>query len=417
MDSRLQSLRRAAASGDVSAQARLVAEEIRAALPPFDWPPAQQAAASMTAGQRLALKALLMGQSAAVTGPGGTGKSWLVRTAVDLLRRQGREVAVTASTGRAAASLGGETVHRWSGCGVGDVDPADPPGPWFQYRAPVIRATDTLIVDEVSQVHARLLTIVEALCRRAKGCDRPWGGLQVVFVGDHAQLPPVEDAYGFCFEADAWAEADLVQVELRDVVRQQDPRFVRALHEARLGALSGESLALLESRVKAFDPDRAGALRLATRNCDADRINGVRIAALRRQGAPALESRARDWFADPAQRAYLGKLTSLPKDLTLAVGARVILLRNDPAGRWQNGSQGSVTGFADGGSWFCSTADRSLSTSSPSSTTYLARRSCTARAAADGAGVAVPCSASMSRDACSSRFASGGRSRSTGLRG
>jgi ATP-dependent DNA helicase PIF1 len=351
MDSHLQNLRRQAATGDMQAEITLADHELRASAPPFDWAAAREAAAAMTPSQRLALKKLLCEVSLSLTGDGGTGKSFLISTAVDLLRQQGRVVAVTASTGLAASLLGGQTIHSWSGCGRGAVNPERMPPRWHHGRAVMIRRTDVLFIDEASMLDARTFGKIEALCRKAKGSDRPWGGLQLVVVGDMAQLPPVQEAeFGFLFEAKtAWEAAGLTQLELREIVRQHDPKFIQALREARLGALSPESLGLLSSRVRAFDPEHARAIRLVTHRRQARKVNHAKLRTLVGSGQPSWKFTAWDRFTDPSRRRYLGSDARLPKEVTLAVGARVLFVENDRDRSWVNGSMGVVTALSEHG--------------------------------------------------------------------
>jgi ATP-dependent DNA helicase PIF1 len=341
MDERLQRLRRAVSNGDHEARSRLAIEEGRLGLPPFDRPETRDLG-EMTPSQIVALKSILLGENVFLSGAAGTGKSFLLQAVIRILRAQDRNVAVTAPTGLAASLLDGMTIHRWSGCRLGDVDPDGMPRRWHRYRAPVIRATDVLLIDEISMLDARLLNLVEALVRTAKSSQVPWGGLQLVVVGDFAQLPPVKAEQGFAFESLAWHSARLTLVTLTEIVRQQDPAFVRILAEARYGALSSESLKGLESRVGAVDSNDYSVLRLVTHRGQAARANSQKLQALVTNGAVQHLYRAIDWFQDRSYAERLDRRSRLAGSLALAVGARVLLASNDRAGRWCNGSQGVV---------------------------------------------------------------------------
>ena len=204
--------------------------------------------------QQAALDAVLSGACVYVSGNAGTGKSFLLNRIISELRaRHGaREfdarVAVTASTGIAATHVAGTTLHAALGVGV----PASYGDFWRmggKMPSERIRAWRTLIVDEVSMVSAEFLNEVEAHVRRVRGGggggSQPWGGLQVVAVGDFSQLPPIEtratgatprDAFlnrGLAFQAPAWAATRFRHLVLRRVYRQRDADFLRVLEAFR----------------------------------------------------------------------------------------------------------------------------------------------------------------------------------------
>ena len=297
----------------------------------------------MTSSQRVGLRTLLTHRNSYLSGVAGTGKSYLLRSFVELCHLRDRQVAITASAGLPASLIGGQTIHSWSGAGRGDVDPDRMPARWHSTRSPVIRATDVLVLDEVSMLDARTLAVIEGLCRAARDPAQAWGGLQVVFVGDMGQLPPVEEAErGFAFESFGWQAANPVVVELSEVVRQSEATFVQALFEARMGKLSAASLRLLSSRVHAYDPEVSGVLRLTTHRRQAEKINLTRLAKLEAQGARRVTFRARDTFAEGVPPQYLEGRLRLRREVALAPGARVLFVQNDSGGRWVNGSQGTV---------------------------------------------------------------------------
>jgi ATP-dependent exoDNAse (exonuclease V) alpha subunit len=257
-------------------------------------------------------------------------------------------VAVTASTGIAATHLGGQTIHSWCGIGIGDspLDKIVTSRWWLQKCKHRIEAVSALVVDEVSLLDGKTLDLIDMVCCAARNnFDEPFGGLQIVLVGDLAQLPPVQvEERGFCFDSEAWQNSMLWSVRLTEVHRQSDAEFSAALEEIRLGGMSDKTLALLGKRVRAFDPVEAGAVRLMTHNVQVDEVNHRHLEALKE---PARSYVAHDFGIDPKEMERLDKNCLSPKDLQLKRGARVMATKNDQDQRWANGSLGTVTYCGD----------------------------------------------------------------------
>ena len=156
------------------------------------------------------------------TGGAGTGKSFLVQNLIKSLKRKfgHKRVAVTATTGIAAAPLGGTSLHSFAGIGIGDGDPKDLADRVKRNRMAKARWTETrvLIVDEVSMLGGDLLEKLDIIAQRVKGIQRGFGGIQLVLVGDFLQLPPVPDKgkpVQFCFETRAWEKLVQHHCEVR----------------------------------------------------------------------------------------------------------------------------------------------------------------------------------------------------------
>ena len=177
--------------------------------------------------QELALEVLLSGQSAFVTGPAGTGKTYLLNRFVEYAKSEGKHVSVTATTGLAATHLGGTTIHAWSGIGVNDFLPEQFAEHISKTRREIIEKTDILLIDEISMMHDYRLDMVDEVCRFVrKEPDLPFGGIQVVMSGDFFQLPPVNRGDGrkggFVVHSQAWQELDPVIIYLTDQYRQDE---------------------------------------------------------------------------------------------------------------------------------------------------------------------------------------------------
>ena len=156
--------------------------------------------------QDRALEILLAGDNVMLTGPAGSGKSYLLMQFIEVARKKRKKVVVTATTGLAAAHLGGQTIHSWSGMGLGTKLHEDYVYMMSETRKKAIRKTDVLIIDEVSMMHDYNLDMVDQAMKIIRENDEPMGGLQVIFCGDFFQLPPVTQGGDgkFITESQVW---------------------------------------------------------------------------------------------------------------------------------------------------------------------------------------------------------------------
>jgi ATP-dependent DNA helicase PIF1 len=294
--------------------------------------------------QAAAKAALDEGANVFLTGVAGTGKT---RTLNAWLRgRDPVEYAVTASTGIAATHLNGQTVHRWSGCGVGSKSAETLASEWWwrEKVMPHIAAAKALVIDEVSMLDGMMFELIESLCKKARGNLGPFGGLQVVLVGDMGQLAPVEgEDKGFAFETDAWWDADVRMIELKRVMRQQDVEFARVLHSVRDGTLDPEGYNILARRLNAYDPEENGAVRLMTHNGQVDQVNQVHLARI--AGDDRLFKAYERGEGEHVE--WLEKNCLSPRELRLKIGARVMATKNSGSGAFVNGHLGYVVGYQE----------------------------------------------------------------------
>lgn len=190
------------------------------------------------------------------TGSAGTGKSVVLRTIISkLCARFGRDaVAVTASTGLAAVNIGGITINKFSGVGIGQ-------GDVFRLITMVKKnknslnrwkRTRVLIVDEISMIDGAFLDKLDLIGRGVLNNDKPFGGIQLVFTGDFFQLPPVPDRDAnkprpiFCFESKVWNYAITKTILLNQVFRQTDNELIDLLNDIRMGITSPQTLKLIK---------------------------------------------------------------------------------------------------------------------------------------------------------------------------
>ena len=312
----------------------------------------------MTQDEALAL--LRTGASIFLTGQPGSGKTHTVNRYVRELQRQGIDYAYTASTGIAATHGHGITIHAWSGIGVRealtrrDLDLLST----NRRLASRIEKTKVLIIDEISMLPARALSLVDAVCRHIRGMQAPFGGLQVVLVGDFFQLPPVvrrdrdesmlplgggADAFGaeFAHASPAWRDLAPTVCYLSEQHRQSDAAFLDVLAAIRANACVGTHRERLASRLIGSDQLPAACTRLFTHNAAVDDINQQQLAKLPGKAHIfAMITKGPEPFVRTLQRGCLS-----PETLELKQGAVVMFTKNDPAGRYVNGTLGVVDDF------------------------------------------------------------------------
>lgn len=303
---------------------------------------------------------LKTGANVFLTGEPGSGKSHMVNRYVAYLRSCGVEPSITASTGIAATHIGGMTIHSWSGIGVKsaltdhDLDMLLDKDRLLRR----LRAARVLIIDEVSMLSGDTLALVERVCRVLRDSGEPFGGLQVVLVGDFFQLPPImpktehasvktisldggEEWSPFAFMGEAWAKADPVVCYLTEQHRQEDPAFLAALSAIRAGEVTDAVRQCLSDRC--IEPPAAVEhTKLYTHNFAVDRLNDARLRTLPgEQYTFTMTSSGASGIVDGLKRGCLS-----PETLSLKVGAKVMFTKNSMEGKFVNGTAGEVIGFS-----------------------------------------------------------------------
>lgn len=303
-----------------------------------------------------------------ITGPGGVGKSTLVkRIALEI-----EGVAITAMTGCAALLLecGARTLHSWAGVGLGQ-DTVEKTvaairkkprakGAWLKVR--------TLVIDEVSMMDPDFFEFLDVVGRGVRKVNKPFGGVQLVLVGDFCQLPPVvrdSEETHFVFESELWASMIKTAVVLNKIWRQTDPVYQRILGEARLGQLSAESEAVLRGRMGLkWQEEAIKPTLLFSLNRDVDKINTANLNALQSEEHRfdvKTEFDAERWAAEypglprPLRDSDTVRFAveRLDRDapyvptLFLRIGAQVMLTKNMPEEGLMNGSRGIIVAMND----------------------------------------------------------------------
>src|SRR3989338_2075947 len=298
--------------------------------------------------QNEALNILKTGANVFLTGEPGAGKTHTINRYIVYLRECGIEPAITASTGIAATHVHGMTLHAWSGIGIKrdlteeDVDRISQ----NERVAKRMGKAKVLIVDEVSMLDGRTLESVERVCRAVRYSEAPFGGLQVIFVGDFFQLPPVArgaERAVFAYESRAWASLDPLVCYLSEQYRQDDADFLSVLSAIRTDTFDELHAEHLRRRVGEHHTADLDIPRLFPHNADVDRINADRLSRI---NAPsecfAMTSAGPDGLVENLKRGCLS-----PEQLELKLGAAVMFTKNSMTGEYVNGTLGTVIDFEE----------------------------------------------------------------------
>lgn len=296
--------------------------------------------------QPRALEIMMSGSNVLLTGQAGSGKTWTINEFVKQAKKQHKKVVVTATTGLASSHIGGQTIHSWSGMGLDDHLHDDYIYMMSETRKKDIRKTDVLIIDEISMMHDYNLDMVDKAMKLIRDNDKPFGGLQVILVGDFFQLPPVKQGgHGrFIVFSEIWKHMNIKICYLEEQHRQDDKQLEDILNALRDGTLKQKHLDLLKSRI-GLNPSE-NVTRLYTLNIDVENINNQKLDSLDGDTHYYLRtSRGSSWN----DLQILQKNVLAPEILRLKLNAVVMAVKNDTEGRFFNGSIGIVTGFSGDG--------------------------------------------------------------------
>jgi hypothetical protein len=281
-----------------------------------------------------------------LTGRAGTGKSSLLNY---FRKNTVKKHVVLAPTGLAALQVGGSTIHSFFGFPLRLLMHNDPEiQPWGKGhpRLRILQKMETLIIDEISMVRADLLDAIDLSLRLNMGNDLPFGGKQLIFIGDVFQLSPVltneekfhidEERYEspYFFSSNSFRNSRPKIVELKKIYRQQQSDFIYLLNRIRMGAASSDDLDEINKR---YDPDEDSdnefAITLTSVNALADRVNQQKLIDLR--SSPYQ-------FKGKTEGQFHERLYPANSSLQLKEGAQVMMVKNDIQGRWVNGSIGKI---------------------------------------------------------------------------
>ena len=317
-----------------------------------------------------------------LTGPGGTGKTALIKKMVEVCKDKGKKIQVCALTGCAAVILNcqAKTVHSWSGIGLANGEAEYIVRKVFSnnFKSSQWRKIDVLIIDEVSMMSQKIFEILDSIGRkvRAGSSHLPFGGLQVIFSGDFYQLPPVmreEDkereptAAAFCFESPRWKTTFHKVIQLKKIFRQTDQTYTTILNQIRVGKLYKSSLEILAPHICKPLPENFVPTILLPRRRDAELVNMAELAKLTGEEKKYKLSKVDDILQltqtkqsvktyeekiTPEQREieiqYLTNSIMADKEIILKKGTQVMCIANldmESPEPIVNGSQGIVIDF------------------------------------------------------------------------
>jgi len=303
--------------------------------------------------QKEALAILEAGHNVLLTGPAGSGKTFLLNKYIAYLKKKQIGVAVTASTGIAATHIGGRTIHSWAGIGIKDYLGATDIRNLTKkaYLKKQFAKTEVLVIDEISMLHAHRLDIIDRVCQAFKKNFLPFGGIQVVMSGDFFQLPPISPGSGpaeFVYQANVWSEMDLRVCYLDEQHRQSDTRMTKILQSFRQDAVNDEIVKMLTDRIKVKPNKNLRPIRLFTHNIDVDAINGAELEKIQ---APEFSYLMKGEGEKKIMEA-LKKNCLAPENLVLKKGALVMFVKNkfkDEQTIYVNGTTGVVIDFDTNG--------------------------------------------------------------------
>ena len=306
----------------------------------------------LTPEQHQVMQAVLSGVLVFYTGSAGTGKSVVLRHLVSLLRSKfGEGLGVCALTGMAACNIGGMTLHKLFGIGtglglVGDLANRIQKNRFSRLTWQKLRV---VIIDEISMIDGDLFDKLEAVARVVRGNNRPFGGIQVVCLGDFFQLPPVlkDKRAKFCFQAETWPQVIKQKIVLRKIWRQRDLELIEMLNTVRMGrvdATTTRKFTLLARRV-VYD-DGIGPTELFPTRQEVHRANQARLAQL---PGDVEEYIAQDYVPHPLLAGQLEHFMA-EKVLRLKPDAQVMCIKNI-SDEIVNGLVGTVVVFLTSPLW------------------------------------------------------------------
>lgn len=286
------------------------------------------------------------GKSIFLTGKAGTGKTTFLRTVKEKSKKQ---MVVVAPTGVAAINAGGMTIHSFFQLPLSPYVPGANVKNVFEFgkeKRKIMASMDLLVIDEISMVRSDLLDAIDSVLRRYRNHYKPFGGVQLLMIGDLAQLTPVvtpEDEEllrpyydtPYFFGSKALQQTDYVTIQLEKIYRQTDQQFVNILNHVRDGLPTADDMLTLHRRYNpTFKPKpEEGYIRLTTHNRMADEYNDHEMERLKAKP-----------FTYTAEVEGNFPLMSYPTshDLTLKEGAQVMFIKNDMDGKYYNGKIGRV---------------------------------------------------------------------------
>jgi ATP-dependent exoDNAse (exonuclease V) alpha subunit len=299
-------------------------------------------------------------QNLLISGSAGSGKTYVAKQLAQKIPYS----VLTATTGVAALNLGGETIHRALGLGI-TARPEEAgrimgkwerikqsKQPWDVAKWNLMERMQTLVIDECSMLRRDQFELIDAVLSYVKNNPLPFGGLQIVTVGDFAQLPPVVTSSDlirypdlqdpFCFQSDLWSQANINSLNLTTNFRQGEGDFLSALEELRFGLVTTITEDMLNSRVGVKLNTAMEPVKLYSHKIDVSRENILCLKKLPAAQRGEVYCSEAETEGKQYDTDILLKECPAEKSLYFCVGAQVMMLNNHPKGHWVNGTLGII---------------------------------------------------------------------------
>ena len=289
--------------------------------------------------QQRALDLVKEGKNVFITGAAGTGKSFLINHMKDEL-----DIDITASTGIAATNIGGMTLHSWAGIYPFNNELRTSRKPDVLAR---IRNCKILVIDEISMIDDRLLDFLDDRLRETNYAFQyePFGGIQIVVVGDFMQLPPISRDAKYCFNSKAWKSLEFEFIKLTQIERQKEKEMADFLNNVRFKTLGSSDYEILK-RISTNKPCSDDYVKLYARNKECDEENGLRLKAINEEVQvyhADIDMIRPDLIDKQIEHFFKGSL--IAEQIAIKKGARVMMLSNEHIEQGiSNGSIGTVIG-------------------------------------------------------------------------
>ncbi|MDR2527116.1 MAG: AAA family ATPase [Rickettsiales bacterium] len=306
----------------------------------------------MSQKQKEAVDLVEKGDNIFITGAAGTGKSHILR----YLKKKYDYLHLTASTGISAINIGGQTLHSWAGLGLGNLPITEILKILFSARG--VRTRKKLImakmlaIDEISMIPSYIFDLLNNILKIVRQNDSPFGGLQIILLGDFLQLPPVErenkEESKFCFESESWQEANIKYIELNDTFRQKEEKLITLLNNVRFGRLTGDDIKMLDSCKNKIDDNilPMDPIILGTHNYQIEKINSEKLIKLKTE----TKTYTAKFSGDEKKIDFLKRNCIAKEELIIKINSQVMMLKNTYSEDGiMNGSIGNVVAFGESG--------------------------------------------------------------------
>ena len=297
--------------------------------------------------QEIVFEILKLGYNVFLTGPAGSGKTFLLNKYINYLKENKVAVSVTASTGIAATHLDGRTIHSWCGIGINEklTDAQIKNLKEKDVLSSRIVSAKVLIIDEISMLNANRLDLIDDVCQAIRQDMRPFGGMQVILSGDFFQLPPVakgQEDSRFVTESNIWNKMDIKTCYLEEQFRQSDEKFLGVLGDIRKNTAGHKTYNVLQQRLNKKIDFKIRPTKLHTHKIDVDTYNNFELNKLEGEElAYEMYSEGVPYLVQSLKDSYC----LAPETLKLKIDAVVMFVKNNFTKGYVNGTLGKIIDF------------------------------------------------------------------------